>query len=167
MKYFRIKIYLKIIVFFKSLFKNNYDQKKIDQVILSSSKKKYITYTSQLRSSFLLVLLYLKSKYKNKNEIIMLSYNLKEMVNIARQLNLKLVFCDLDFKNGSYELSDLKRKINRKTLCVVQTNIFCNFNICLKVKRLCNKEEVTLIEDNAVYFDNFSLNILQNDCFVF
>ena len=54
----------------------------------------------------------------------MLSYNLKEMVNIARQLNLKLVFCDLDFKNGSYELSDLKRKINRKTLCVVQTNIF-------------------------------------------
>jgi len=157
-KYFRIKIYLKIIVFFKSLFKNNYDQKKIDQVILSSSKKKYITYTSQLRSSFLLVLLYLKSKYKNKNEIIMLSYNLKEMVNIARQLNLKLVFCDLDFKNGSYELSDLKRKINRKTLCVVQTNIFCNFNICLKVKRLCNKEEVTLIEDNAVYFDNFSKN---------
>ena len=108
MKYFRIKIFLKIIVFFKSLFKNNYDQKKIDQVILSSSKKKYITYTSQLRSSFLLVLLYLKSKYKNKNEIIMLSYNLKEMVNIARQLNLKLVFCDLDFKNGSYELSDLK-----------------------------------------------------------
>ena len=32
MKYFRIKIYLKIIVFFKSLIINNYDQKKIDQL---------------------------------------------------------------------------------------------------------------------------------------
>ena len=38
------------------------------------------------------------------------------------------------------------------------TNIFCNFNICLKVKRLCNKKEITLIEDNAIYFDNFSKN---------
>ena len=158
MKYFRIKIYLKIIVFFKSLIKNNYDQKKIDQIILSSSKKSYVTYTSQLRSGFLLVLLYLKSKYKDKNEIIMLSYNLKEMVNIARQLNLKLVFCDISLTNGSYELSDLKKKINKKTLCVVQTNIFCNFNICLKIKKLCNKKKITLIEDNAIYFDNFSQN---------
>ena len=92
MKRFRIKIYLKIIIFFKSLFGNRYDFKKIDQLILSQSKKKYLTYTSQLRSSFLLVLLYLKSKYRNKNEIIIL-YN---FINICETAKIIILICKFE-----------------------------------------------------------------------
>ena len=155
MKIFRIKIYLTILTFLKSIFSNKINFHEIDKIFLSQTKKKYLVYSSQLRSSFLLVLMYLKKKFTNKNEVIVLSYNLKEMVNIVTQLKLKVIFCDLDLKNGSMKMDDLKRKISNKTLCIVLTNIFSNYKSCNEIKNFCNKRNITLIEDNAVYFDNF------------
>ena len=46
------------------------------------------------------------------------------MTNIPLRLNLKINFCDIDFKTGSFNLKELQSKINNKTLCVVLTNIF-------------------------------------------
>ncbi len=155
MKIFRIKIYLKIKVFIKALFTNKINFKKIDNIILKQSNKNFLTYTSQLRSAFLLVLKYLKLKYKNKNEIVLMSYNLKEMTNIPLRLDLKINFCDIDFKTGSYNLKELQSKINNKTLCVVLTNIFSNYESCEEIKQICVRNKVPLIEDNAIYFDNF------------
>ena len=155
MKIFRIKIYLKIKVFIKALFTNKINFKKIDNIILKQSNKNFLTYTSQLRSAFLLVLKYLKLKYKNKNEIVLMSYNLKEMANIPLRLDLKINFCDIDFKTGSYNLKELQSKINNKTLCVVLTNIFSNYESCEEIKQICVRNKVPLIEDNAIYFDNF------------
>ena len=168
MKLFRIKIYLKLLVFFKSIFKKNFNFNPIDKLILKTSKKRYLTYTSQLRTGFLLVLLYLKSKFKKKNEIIMMSYNLKEMVNIPSKLKLKVVFCDISLDNGSISFNELKKKINKKTLCVVLTNIFSDFKTCKNLKTFCKKRKIPLIEDNAIYFDNYSQNkakIFNNDVF--
>ena len=156
MKIFRIKIYLKIKIFIKALFHNKINLKKIDNIILKQSNKNFLTYTSQLRSAFLLVLKYLKLKYKNKNEIVLMSYNLKEMTNIPLKLNLKINFCDIDFKTGSFNLKELQSKINNKTLCVVLTNIFSNYESCKKIKHICIRNKVPLIEDNAIYFDNFA-----------
>ena len=86
MKIFRIKIYLKIKIFIKAIFQYKINLKKIDNIILKQSNKNFLTYTSQLRSAFLLVLKYLKLKYKNKNEVVLMSYNLKEMTNIPSDL---------------------------------------------------------------------------------
>ena len=155
MKIFRIKIYLTILTFLKSIFSNNINFNKIDRIFLSQTKKKYLVYTSQLRSSFLLVLMYLKKKFKNKNEVIILSYNLKEMINILSRLQLKVIFCDIDLKSGSMKLDDLKRKTTNNTLCIVLTNIFTNYKSSVEIKNFCKKRNITLIEDNAVYFDNF------------
>ena len=124
MKIFRIKIYLEFKIFIKSIFNKDLNFKKVDKIILHQSKKKYLTYTSQLRTGFLLILKFLKFKNKKKNEIILMSYNLKEMANIPSRLNLKINFCDIDLKTGSINLKELKKKINQKTLCVVLTNIF-------------------------------------------
>ena len=129
--------------------------KKIDNIILKQSNKNFLTYTSQLRTAFLLVLKYLKFKYKNKNEIILMSYNLKEMINIPLRLNLKINFCDIDLNTGSFNLKELQNKISNKTLCVVLTNIFSNYEGCEKIKQICVRNKVPLIEDNAIYFDNF------------
>ena len=60
MKIFRIKIYLEIKVFIKTLFKKKLDFNKTDKIILKQSNKNFLTYTSQLRTGFLLVLLFLK-----------------------------------------------------------------------------------------------------------
>ena len=86
MKIFRIKIYLKIKIFIKAIFQYKINLKKIDNIILKQSNKNFLTYTSQLRTAFLLVLKYLKLKYKNKNEVVLMSYNLKEMTNIPSDL---------------------------------------------------------------------------------
>ena len=84
----------------------------------------------------------------------MSSYNLAEMVNICQNLNLKIVFPKLN-ENLFICEKDLKKKINKKTLAVVTTNIFNSFNDSKKIKNLCNSKKVPLIEDNAIYFGNF------------
>ena len=110
--------------------------------------------TSQLRVGFILVLRYLKKKYPKRNQIILNSYNLAEMVNICKNLKLQIIFPNL---NSNLFISDknLKKKINNKTLAVVTTNIFNTYEDIKKVKRVCNNKKVPLIEDNAIYFGNF------------
>ena len=116
--------------------------------------KKEIILTSQLRTGFILTLQYLKQKYPNKNEIILSSYNLAEMVNICKNLGLKIIFPKLN-ENLFFEEKSLKKNINSKTLAVVATNIFNTFGQLKKIKQICNTKKVQLIEDNAIYFGNF------------
>ena len=155
MKIFRTKIYLLFRVFIKSIFSSKLNFKKIDKIILHQSKKKLLTYTSQLRTGFLFILMFLKFKNKKKNEVIMMSYNLKEMANIPAKLNLTLIFCDINLKTGSINIEELKKKITEKTLCVVLTNIFSDFKSSKIIKQICKKKKIPLIEDNAIYFDNY------------
>ena len=75
------------------------------------------------------------------------------MVNICKNLNLKIVYSELN-KNLFLSKKDLK-KINNNTLAVVTTNIFNTYKDSVEVKKVCNQKKVTLIEDNAIYFGNF------------
>ena len=43
------------------------------------------------------------------------------------------------------------KKINNKTLVAVITNIFNNYQET-KIKDICKKNKIPLIEDNAIYF---------------
>ena len=111
MKFFRVYIYLKFFVFVKSLITlvNNSKKRNIENTFNKITNKKFSFLTSQLRVGFVLVLQYLIRKYPNKNEIVISSYNLAEMVNICKNLKLKLVFgklnenifiCDKDLKKN-------------------------------------------------------------------
>ena len=151
MGYFRINLYLPIKYFVLSFV---YSKKKISNKIKKKlqyyTNKKELILTSQLRVGFILILKYLKKINPNKKEIIINSYNLAEMVNICKNLNLKIVYCDLN-KNLFLSKKDLKKKINNNTLAVLSTNIFNTYDDSLAVKKLCNKKKVPLIEDNAIY----------------
>ena len=160
MSYFRINIFLSIKNFLKATFQFDNQseyEKKINQNILKNTNKKRISLTSQCRISFLFILKYLKIKLSKKNEIIFCAYNLPEMINIARNLRFKIIFCDLNYETGFYDLTKLKKKINKKTLAVVLTNMFNSYEQSVKLKKLCKKRGVTLIEDNAIYFDNYKI----------
>ena len=104
--------------------------------------------------------MYLKEKFQVKNEIIFCAYNLPEMINIARNLHLKIIFCDLEYKTGFYNLSKLKRKLSKKTCAVVLTNMFNSYEQSLKIKKICKKHNIFLIEDNAIYFDNYTISLM-------
>ena len=111
MKYFRINIYLKFKIYLLAFFliQNKFD-KKIEKLIKENSKKKKFILTSQLRVGFLLLLKYLKYKYPKKNEIIFSPYNLAEMINVAKNLNFKPVFSDLNYDSGFFDFKYLKKK---------------------------------------------------------
>ena len=166
MSYFRINIFLSIKNFLKAIFQFDNQseyEKKINQLILKNTNKKKISLTSQCRISFLFILKYLKIKLLKKNEIIFCAYNLPEMINIARNLRFKIIFCDLNYETGFYDLNKIKKKINKKTLAVVLTNMFNSYEQSIKLKNICRKQGTTLIEDNAIYFDNYK--ILRNKRF--
>jgi len=157
MSFFRINIYLKIKLYIFSLFlgKKNLSN-SIEKLIKKNTKKKYFILTSQLRVGFILLLEFLRKKYPKKNEIIFSPYNLEEMINIATNLKYKTKFCDLIEKNGFFSIKELNKKINKKTLAVVLTNMFNSRKDSLALKKLCKRRKIILIEDNAIYFDNYS-----------
>ena len=78
------------------------------------------------------------------------------MINVAKNLKYKIKFCDLNYENGFLKVSDLKKLISKKTKAIVLTNMFNNFEQSMKVKKILKKKKIFLIEDNAIYFDNFT-----------
>ena len=154
---FRIWIYLKFNFFLLGLFSNKTENfvKYIKKKISLQSKKKYLVFASQCRVGFLFILKYLKYKSK-KREIIFCAYNLPEMINVAVKLNFKVLFCDIDYRTGAMKVKSLEKKISKKTSAIVLTNMFNSPINSLEIKRLANKHKITLIEDNAIYFDNFT-----------
>ena len=154
---FRINLYLKILILLKSLFISRKNmEKEIKKKIILTSKKKYFSLTSQLRISFLILLKYLKTKFPKKNEIIFLNYNLPEMPNVAKNLGYKLVFNQINKKNWFFNFDQLNKQINHKTLAVVLTNMFNSPKETIALKKICKKNKIILIEDNAISFDNFT-----------
>ena len=129
--------------------------RSIEQILSKQSNKKFSSLFSQCRVGFLYVLKFLKSR-SIKREIIFCAYNLPEMINIAENLNLKIKFCDIDYKTGFIDLKQLKEKVSKNTLAIVLTNMFNSYEDSQKIKKIATKFKITLIEDNAIYFDNFS-----------
>ncbi len=157
---FRIWIYLSIKNFYLALIsfgKNLEKIRFIKNYIQKQSNKNNVFLFSQCRVGFLFLLNFLIEKNKNKkNEVIICAYNLPEMVNIAVNLKLKVKFCDLDHQTGIIDLAEVKRKVSKKTLAIVMTNMFNNYNVAKQIKSISKKNNIPLIEDNAIYFDNFS-----------
>ncbi len=156
---FRINLFLKLNIFFQAIFLRKKKKIYLDTIAREISKqsgKKKVVFTNQCRVGLLYLLKYLKSKFHNKNQIIFASYNLAEMINVAKNLNFKVKFVDIDYKNGVIEINKLIQLVNKKTCAVVLTNMFNNYSNSLKIKNLCKKKKIKLIEDNAIYFDNYT-----------
>ena len=153
---FRVWLYLKISTFFSGSFSNHKIKKKklIKDFLSKQSNKKFTALFSQCRVAFFFILKFLKNK-SNKNEIVFCAYNLPEMINIAHNLNLKVKFCDLNYQTGFIDLKQLKKRISNKTIAIVLTNMFNNYSDSQQIKKIAKINKITLIEDNAIYFDNY------------
>lgn len=116
MKIHRFNLYLNFKTLIKSFF---VDKKNSEKIIIKNlkqiTKKKYVVLMAMCRVSFYVILNYLK-KNNNKNEIIMINYNLKEMTDIVAYCGFKLIFINLN-KNCSLNFKYIKSKIKKKNLC--------------------------------------------------
>ena len=155
---FRIWVYLNIYNFIKFFFlKKNYRKinLSIQSILRKQSNKKFVLLSSQCRIAFLYILKYLQEQNSNRNEIIFSAYNLPEMINVAKNLNYKIKFCDIDYKTGFLDLNKIKKIISSKTCIIVLTNMFNTYEDSIRIKKIAKKFKIHLIEDNAIYFDNF------------
>ena len=66
------------------------------------------------RTSFLVVLEYLREKNPKKNEIIVCSYNLQEMIDVIKNYSFKAKFIDINNDNGSINIQSIKEKYQTK-----------------------------------------------------
>ena len=98
---FRINIYLNFYKFLKAIFffkSKDQLEKSISKLILTQTKKRKLIFASLCRVSFLYILKFFKKENPNKNEIIFSSYNLPEMINVAKNLGFNIKYCDKDYK---------------------------------------------------------------------
>ena len=58
------------------------------------------------------------------------------MVNVAKNLNFKVKYCDLNFENGFIDINKLKSLISKKTAAVVLTNMFNSYKDSKKLEKL-------------------------------
>lgn len=155
---FRIFNYLSLNIFFKAIFSHENNFKNIaEDEIKSVSKKNFTNLVGMGRTSLALILKYLKMKNSYKNEIIVQAYNLPGFLEIIEIEKFKIIFADLDIKNGVISINDVEKKINSKTAAVISTNMFNNYHQLKLLKKKLSKKKIPLIEDNAIYFDNYHI----------
>ena len=145
MKYFRTNIYLSFFDLFSSFFQFMNPNDQVTTLLRKHTNKDYNIITSQCRVSFYIVLKYLENKFPHKNEIIIQSYNLSEMVNVAQILDYKIIYIDLDEHSYVMPIDQIIQNINENTAAVLITNMFNNIDYSLKLKELCNTNNVNFI----------------------
>lgn len=152
----RVKINLGIYEFFKALFfkLSLIKENKAINIFKKRIKKKHLCLVSMCRTGLILSLHYLKHKNPKKNEIIVFSYNLKELVEIISNEGFKIKYVDIE-KNGLPSIKSVEKKISNKTAAVMLTNMFNSYDYSKKIKKLTKKNNIILIEDNAIYLGNF------------
>lgn len=162
MKISRVKIYLKFSIILKSLF-NNFQASKheLSNYLKKILNKNYLTFFGMCRTCFIVTLEFLKTKYPKKNKILICSYNLEEMVEIAKLLKFDVKFIDLDFNSGVMDINLIKRNICENTSAILFTNMFNNYDELSELQELCKNRNILLIEDLAIYFGNFNQNLTE------
>ena len=111
---FRINLRLNLIVLFKSIITklSTIQTKQLKQFFLKKTNKKFCNYTSYGRVGFVFLLDYFKIKFPKKNHIVVPSYYLPEMINIAYVKKFNISFCDVRFETFEIDLLHIKNLIN-------------------------------------------------------
>ena len=157
MKISRVYIYLKLKNLFFSFFSNSYlSKKKLSKNLLEMTNKKYVEFFGMCRTSFIVILEFLKEKKPNKNEIIVCSYNLKEMIDIIKNYKFKTSLIDIQKHNGLIDIKELKNRISQNTAAILYTNMFNDYSHAERIKEMCIENDILLIEDCAIYYGNYT-----------
>ena len=113
MKISRVKIYCKLKHIFFSLFINSEQAETVIKNKLSDqTKKKYVQFFGMCRTCFIVVLEYLIKYKPEKKEILICSYNLEEMIEIAKIYKFKVKLIDINLKTGAMDLDIIEQNIS-------------------------------------------------------
>ena len=86
---------------------------------------------------------------KKNDEVIIPNFTIISNALAVIRQNAKPVLIDCDLKNWNMKISDIEKKITKKTKAIIATHIY-NFPLDMeKINKICKKNKILLIEDAA------------------
>jgi len=108
---------------------------------------KYMCVTSNGTSAIHLA--FLSINLKINDEIIVPGYGYMAAANIAKLMNLKIKFADVDLKTFCIDLNHIKKLITKKTKLIVLTHTYGNVHQVKQICRYAKNKKILILEDCA------------------
>ena len=125
--------------------------KNCHQRITEIIGKKNILLTDSCSSALDIVALCIKDEI-GPGEVIMPSYTFPSTANAFAKVGIKIVFAEIKNTNMTISIEDVLKKINRNTKAIVMVHYGSFLGDILKLKEICSKKKIILIEDAAQAF---------------
>ena len=143
------KVFDDFLNIFRSIYINLKDEKKITKFendFKKFNKSKFCIAYPFARTA-LMSILSTSINIKPGDEVILPAIQIKGMVDVIKNLNLKPVIVDIDSKNLNFDLIDLKKKINKKTKVILHTYLYGIVPDIQKFYQVIKKKEILIVED--------------------
>ena len=130
---------------------------KFEKMFASYHQRKYGLMTSNCTSAIHVAL---KSiNLKKNDEVIVPDITWISTASPIKQLNAKIVFCDVSSKNWCIDYKKVQKLITKKTKAIIAVNLYGNMPDMKKLKTLCKKNKIHLFEDAAEALGSVQNNI--------
>ncbi len=145
-------IYHKLSYDFKNIFRVLFSNLN-DENLIKKFEKKFAEYNN---SKFCVAFPYarmgiyysLKSKnYPKNSEIIMPPITIKAILDVVLETGLKPIFVDINDNDFSYNLEDLKSKINKNTKAILISYLYGIVPDVDEIIKICRENDLYILED--------------------
>ncbi len=110
---------------------------------------KHVFFVSSGKAALYLILGALKSLYPGKNEVVIPAYTCFSVPSAIVKAGLKVIPCDIDPATFDFEYSQLNKRINDSTLCVVPNHLFGIPSDMDAVIGIAKEKGAVIVEDAA------------------
>ncbi len=86
------------------------------------------------------------------DEVLVPSYTWVSTAEVVKYLGATPIFCDIDRETFNIDVNDVLKKISSKTRAVIAVSLFGQCSELLELKKICDQNDITLIEDAAQSF---------------
>lgn len=109
---------------------------------------KHLFLVSSGKAALTLILQALK-RLSSRQEVLIPAYTCFSVPAAVEKAGLRLSLCDIDIRTLDFDFQALEASLTEKTLCVVPTDLFGLPSNLERVRALCNKRGIFVIEDAA------------------
>ena len=138
---------------------DGYYQKKCESIIKKKLKSKFIAITHSCTAALEISAMLIK--LGKNDEVIMPSYGFVSIANAIVLRGAKPIFAEIDPLSLNISVSDIKKKITKKTIAIYVIHYAGNACNIMEIKKIAKANKIYLIEDAAhAYSAKFKSNYL-------
>ena len=130
---------------------------KFEKIFAAYHKRKYAVMTSNCTAAIHVTLKSLN--IKKGDEIILPEITWISTASPIKQLNAKPIFCDVNPKHWCIDYKKVEKLITKKTKAIIAVNVYGNMPDMHKLKSICKKNNIFLLEDAAEALGSVQNNI--------